>query len=395
MGGRLITTIGGGAALWLQSGLVWADYAINFQTPESPVAQQIYHLHTLILWVCLGIFVVVFGAMFYSIFKHRKSAGHQAAHFHENTTVEIIWTIIPFFILIGMAYPATKTVLAMKDTSDPDMSIKVTGYQWKWEYEYMDTGIKFFSALATPREQIDNQSAKDPHYLLEVDHPLVVPTGKKIRVLVTANDVIHSWWVPAFGVKQDAIPGYIRDSWFEVEKPGIYRGQCAELCGKDHGFMPIVVEAMEPAKYQEWVAQQKAKAVVAAADDNKVYTLDELKQRGEKVYTANCAACHQANGQGIPGNFPPLVDGTPFTASPDLTDRLAQHGFWKDGKIVLGPKPQHLDIVMNGVPGTAMQAFGKQLSDVDIAAVVTYERNTWGNHTGDVIQPSEVKALRK
>jgi cytochrome c oxidase subunit 2 len=395
MTSRLITRGGGVAALASFSLNASADYALNLQQPVNPIAHQIYDLHTLILWVCLGIFIVVFGTMFYSILNHRKSLGHKAAHFHENTTVEVIWTIIPFFILIGMAWPATKTVLAMKDTTNPDMTVKITGYQWKWEYDYQKEGIHFFSMLATPRDQIENKANKDEHYLLEVDNMMVVPTGKKIRLLLTADDVIHSWWVPAFGVKQDAIPGFIHDTWFEVDKPGIYRGQCAELCGKDHGFMPIVVEAKTPEDYAKWVDEQKAKSAAAVEDPNKVYDMADMLARGEKVYAANCAACHQANGQGIPGAFPPLIDGAAYAAAPEMTAALAQHGFWKGGKIVLGPKDQHIAIVMHGVPGTAMQAFGKQLSATDLAAVVTYERNSWGNKTGDLIQPSEIQALNK
>lgn len=231
----------------------------NLQPPQSPIAAQIYDLHTIILTICVVIFVVVFGFMFYAVFKHRKAAGHQAAHFHENTTVEIIWTVIPFFILVGMAYPATKTVIEMKDTSAPDMTVKVTGYQWKWHYDYLNEGIGFFSNLATPKEQIEGRAPKSETYLLEVDNPMVVPVGKKVRVLVTAGDVLHAWFVPAFGVKQDAIPGFIRDTWFKAEKTGVYRGQCAELCGKEHGFMPIVVKVVEQAEYDRWVAEQKQK----------------------------------------------------------------------------------------------------------------------------------------
>ena len=370
---KMIRRMGGGAALALYSMLAQAEYAINLQVPETIIAHEIFGLHTLILWVCVGIFVVVFGAMFYSIIKHRKSVGHEAAHFHENTTVEIIWTIVPFLILMGMAYPATQTVLAMRDTSAPDMTVKVTGYQWKWGYDYQKEGIKFISTLSTPRDQIDNKAAKGEHYLLEVDNPMVVPTGKKVRVLLAANDVIHAWSVPAFGIKQDAIPGFIKDVWFKVDKPGTYRGQCSELCGKDHGFMPIVVVAKEPAEYAKWVETEKAKIAATQQDAGKVFALAELKAMGEKVYATNCAACHQANGKGIPNVFKAL-DGSP---------------------VATGPKLAHIETVMHGRTGTAMQAFDKQLSDTDIAAVVTYERNAWGNHTGEVIQPSEIKALRK
>ncbi|MGH8754095.1 MAG: cytochrome c oxidase subunit II [Burkholderiales bacterium] len=359
--------------LVLYAGLAQSAYQLNLQQPETPIAQQIFDLHTLILLVCLFIFCTVFGVMFYSIFKHRKSLGHQARQFHESTTIEILWTIIPFFILVGMAYPATKTVLAMKNASNPDMTIKVTGYQWKWGYDYLQDGISFYSTMTTPQDQIYGRAPKGEHYLLEVDKPLVVPVGKRVRVLITADDVIHAWWVPAFGVKQDAIPGFIRDSWFKVDKPGIYRGQCAELCGKDHGFMPIVVEAKEQKDYELWLAEQKQRQAATQVDTSKTFTPEELKTQGEKVYNTNCAVCHQANGKGIPGAFPAL-DGS---------------------KIATGPKADHLNSVMNGKPGTAMVAFSKLLTDVEIASVITYERNAWNNKTGDAIQLSEVKALRK
>lgn len=253
---------------WAASQSALAEYAYNLQTPASKVAQDVFQLHNLIMLVCLGIFIVVFGAMFYSLLKHRKSVGHKAAHFHENTTVELIWTVIPFVILMGMAYPAAKVVINMKDTSNPDMTIKVTGYQWKWGYKYLNDDISFYSTLATPRDQIDGTAAKGEHYLLEVDEPMVVPVGKRVRLLITANDVIHSWWIPALSTKQDAIPGFIRDSWFKADKIGTYRGQCAELCGKDHGFMPIVVEVVSEADYKAWVAKKKGAAATAAAGDN-------------------------------------------------------------------------------------------------------------------------------
>lgn len=364
------------AALYSGLGMAAADpHQLNLPEPQTIIARQIYDQHTMLLWICLVIFIGVFGVMFYSVFKHRKSLGYKAANFHHSTTVEIIWTIIPFFILIGMAYPATKTVIAMKDTSSPDITIKATGYQWKWGYDYITgegEGISFLSALSTPKAQIDNAAPKGENYLLEVDNPVVVPVGKKIRVLLTANDVIHAWWVPALGAKQDAIPGFIRDIWFTADNPGTYRGQCAELCGKEHGFMPIVVEVVEPAKYAQWVAEQKKKSAATAVDVNKVFTAEELKAEGEKVYGANCVACHQANGKGLPGTFPPL----------------------EGSKLSNGPKADHINIVVNGKTGTAMAAF-KHLSDVQIAAVVTYERNSWGNTAGDVVQPSEINEFRK
>jgi len=370
---KLIKKIGGGLALTMYSLLSHAEYAINFQKPVTETARQISGLYTATMWIILGIAIVVYGAMFWSILKHRKSVGHKAAHFHHNTMVEIVWTTIPFIILIAMAYPATKAVIEMKDTSSPDMTVKITGYQWKWEYDYQQDGIKFMSVLSTPRDQLENKAAKGENYLLEVDNPLVVPVGKKVRVLLTANDVIHAWWVPAFGLKQDAIPGFVRDSWFKADKVGTYRGQCAELCGKDHGYMPIVVEVKEQAEYDKWVADQKVKVASASQDEGKVYSLPELVTMGEKVYTATCAPCHQPTGKGLPPVFPAL-DGS---------------------KMVNGPKLDQIDRVMNGKAGTAMQAFAKQLSDKDMAAVITYTRNAWGNKTGEAIQSSEIKALRK
>jgi cytochrome c oxidase subunit 2 len=359
------------SALLLVSNLASANYAVNFQKPVTAVAAEVYHLHMLIMMVCVGIGIVVFGAMFYSILMHRKSRGHKAATFHESTTIEIIWTAIPFLILVSMAIPSTAALIKMYDDSAPDLTIKITGYQWKWQYEYPEQGIKFFSNLSTPRDQIENKAPKDANYLLEVDNPLVVPVGKKIRFVVTGNDVIHSWWVPALAIKRDAIPGFINDSWTRVDEPGTYRGQCAELCGKDHGFMPIVVKAVSDDEFQKWTSVKKAEMVASAADSNKVWTKDELMKHGAQVYQT-CAACHQPTGLGLPGVFPAL----------------------KGSKIVNGPVAGHLNIVMHGKPGTAMQAFANQLSDADIAAVVTYERNSFGNHTGDVIQPSQVKALR-
>jgi len=352
----------------------------NLQPPVSIIGEQIYDLHTLIMWIIVAIFVLVFGVMTVAIIKHRKSVGHQAQQFHENTTVEIVWTVIPFIILIGMAYPATKTVIAMKDTSNPDVTIKATGYQWKWGYDYLQEGVSFYSNLATPREQIDGHNTEarrnNPNYLLEVDNPVVVPVGKKIRIITTANDVIHAWWIPAFGVKQDAIPGFVRDTWFRADKVGTYRGQCAELCGKDHGFMPIVVQVVEQDKYTQWVAaaKQKMGATPAAAADEpgKQWSMEDLHAQGSKVFAANCVACHQATGMGVPGTFPALVGS----------------------KVVTGPKEEQIKVVLNGRPGTAMAPF-KHLSDVEIASVITYTRNNWANKTGDMVTPADVKALRK
>jgi cytochrome c oxidase subunit 2 len=353
-------------------GVAFAAWDVNFQQPVTPIAQQMFDLNIYIFWVCVVIFIAVFGVMFYSIFKHRKSVGHKAAQFHENTTVEIVWTVIPFLILLFMAWPATKTILAMKDTTGSDLTIKVTGYQWKWGYDYLQDGFGFYSSLATPLAQIENREAKGPNYLLEVDRPLVVPVDTKVRVIITANDVLHAWWVPAFGVKQDAIPGFVRDTWFKAEKTGIYRGQCAELCGKEHGYMPIVVEVKSKADYATWVGEQKKVASASAEDPAKVWTEAALAELGAKVFAGNCAACHQANGKGVPGAFPAL-DGS---------------------KIVNGPPEAQLQLVLNGKPGTAMASF-KQLSNTEIAAVIAYTRTAWSNKTAQFVQPAEVKVARK
>ncbi len=350
----------------------------NLQEPNSALGQSIYDLHTMILWVCVAIFVGVFSVMFYSVFKHRKSVGHKAANFHENTLVEVIWTVIPFIILIGIAVPATRTLLHQRDTSAPDLTIKVTGYQWKWGYDYLQgegEGISFLSTLSTPRDQIDGTAPKGEHYLLEVDEPLVVPVGKKVRLVITAADVLHAWWVPALAVKQDAIPGFVRDSWFKAEREGVFRGQCAELCGKDHGFMPIVVHVLSEANYAKWVGERKQKMAAGADDLNKPWTADELKSRGAQVFAQNCVACHQGDGMGIPGTFPALNGSKVVTGATEGSIATVLHGVARDGK------------------PTAMQAF-KQLSDVEIAAVVTYARNAWDNKAGDAISPADVKAAR-
>jgi cytochrome c oxidase subunit 2 len=350
----------------------------GFQTPQTLVAHQIYDLHAVVLGICVAVAAGVFAFMFYAILRHRRSVGHQAKQFSDNRALTILWTAIPLLIVVGLAFPATRTVIAMKDTSSPDMTIKIVGYQWKWRYDYLGQDVSFYSDLATPRAQIENTANKGENYLLEVDNPLVVPVGKKVRILLTANDVIHSWWVPAFGVKQDAIPGFVRDSWFKVDTPGTYRGQCAELCGKEHGFMPVVVQALPEEQYKTWLAEQQNKNKVAAAASNaaaaKTYSLDELKTEGEKVYGGSCVACHQANGQGVPGAFPALARGP----------------------ITTGPIADHVDIVMNGSKkNPAMAAWKGQLSDLQLAAVITYERNAFGNTMGDMVQPKDIVAARK
>ena len=359
-------------ALWFPQ-RSFAEFNVNLPPPASDLAQDIFDLHSTILWICAAIMVVVFVPMFIALVRHRKAAGHQPAKFHDNLRLEILWTIVPVLILIGMAWPATKLIVAMKDTDQPDLTIKVTGHQWKWEYEYLGDDIRFISNTSTPKAQIDGTEPRGENYLLEVDNPLVVPAGKKIRLVLTSSDVIHTWWVAAFGVKQDAIPGFIRDTWFKVDQPGTYRGQCAELCGVGHGFMPVVVNVVAPEEFAAWKDGQKTQLAAAAANASKTYELAELKAMGEKVYATYCTACHQENGMGLPGAFPAL------NKSP----------------IAVGDKAAHIDIVMNGKDKTAMAAFGALLSDVDIAAVVTFERNHWDNKTGDVVQPADIAARRK
>ncbi len=362
--------------LMLVSMQSWAEYQLDLRPGVTSFSQGAYGIHTLVMWICVVIGIIVFGVMIYSIIMHRKSRGHEAAKFDDNLTVEIVWTIVPFIILGFMAVPATKVLLAMEDVSNSDMSIKITSYQWKWHYDY-NVGenaqdISFFSNLSTPMEEIQNKATKNENYLLEVDNRVVIPINKKVRLLFTSNDVIHAWWIPAFGVKKDAIPGYINESWVKTDKIGTYRGQCAELCGTNHGFMPIVVDVVSEADYATWVAGQRQQAAAAEASSNKTWTMAELMEHGKTVYTTNCLACHQAAGEGIQPMFPGL----------------------KGSAIATGDVAKHIDVVVNGVSGTAMQAFGAQLNDADLAALVTYERNAWGNDTGDIVQPAAIKAAR-
>ena len=346
----------------------------NLREGVTNISQDVYDLHMLMFWICTGIGVLVFGAMFISMYLHRKSRGAKAANFHESVKVEVAWTVIPVIILVFMAVPAAKTLISMEDVSEPDVTVLVTGSQWKWHYKYMDNDVEYYSLLATQQEQIYNKFDKGENYLLEVDRPLVIPTGQKVRFLVTSDDVIHSWWVPDFAVKKDANPGFINEAWARVNEPGIYRGQCAELCGKDHGFMPVVVIAKEPAEYEAWINEQEDIQRRAKEEEQKLLALnmsmEELMEVGERVYLSACAACHMPTGQGLPGVFPAL----------------------KGSEMATQDIPGHIDIVLNGKAGTAMQAFGKQLSLRDIAAVITYERNAWGNDTGDVIQAKDVNA---
>jgi len=348
---------------------------LNLVAPVTSIAQGQHYLHNVLLWVCLAIFVAVFGVMFYSVFAHRKSKGAKPADFHESTTVEIVWTIVPFIIVIGLGAVATGEVIAQKDTSNADVTIKATGYQWKWGYDYVKgegEGISFLSTISTPEDQIRGNEEKSVTYLTEVDNSLVVPVDSKVRIITTANDVIHAWYVPAFGVKQDAIPGFVRDLWFKAEKVGTYRGYCTELCGKNHAFMPIVVDVKSAEDYSNWVQGKQQEMLANLDDPNKEWTLAELTARGEKVYASNCVACHQASGQGVPGAFPSLIGSAK----------------------VVGASADQIAILLNGVQGAAMASF-KQLSDVELAAVATYTRNAWGNEAEEsIIQPKQFMQAR-
>ncbi len=356
---------------------VRAQARLNMTEGVTDISQKVYGLHMTILIICAVIGLLLFGVMFWAIIHHRKSKGARAAQFHESTKVEILWTLIPFVILIAMAVPATRTLVAMEDSSQSDLTVQITGSQWKWHYRYFDEGVEFYSLLATLPQQIEGRVTKGKNYLLEVDHPLVLPTDRKIRFLITSDDVIHSWWMPAFAVKKDAIPGFINEAWTRINQPGLYRGQCAELCGKDHGFMPIVVDARTPEEFDGWLANIRAEQAAAKAAEQELVamemTRDELMQLGEQVYQRSCAACHQANGEGIPGAFPAL----------------------KGSELVLNDRAAHIDIVLYGKAGTAMQSFDKQLALKELAAVITYERNAWGNDTGDLVQPGDIHQARQ
>ena len=362
-------------SLLLSSSWAHADWTVNMREGVTAISRDVYSLHMIIFWVCVVIGVLVFGVMILSMLMHRKSLGVKPADFHHSTKLEIIWTIIPVVILVVMAIPSTATLTAMYDASEADIDIEVRGLQWKWQYTYLNDDpekeVSFISSLLTPSEEIYNETRKRENYLLDVDNEVVIPINKKIRFLITSQDVIHAWWVPDFAVKKDAIPGFVHESWAIVEEPGIYRGQCAELCGKQHGFMPIVVRAVEQAEYEEWLVgkQEEAKAVFETV--GKEWTQEELMVKGEEVYTRVCSVCHQANGQGLPPAFPSLV-GT---------------------GLAVGSMQEHIDIVLHGKAGTAMQSFSSQLNAAEIAAVVIYERNAWGNDMGDMIQPREINAM--
>jgi cytochrome c oxidase subunit 2 len=373
----------------LLPGIAAAEYKFSFPEPVTPIARETLHIHNEFMLIITLLFVVVFAIMIYSMIKHRKSVGHAPSKFTGPTgAMQWFWALIPFAILLFidfvlMGIPAVQAIISMEDTKTrADMVLKVTGMQWKWQYEYPEAGIKFISTMSTPRAQIANAEAKGEHYLLEVDKPVVLPVGKKVRILLTSTDVIHTWWVPQFGVKRDAIPGFLRETWVLIEKPGIYRGQCAELCGKDHGFMPVVVHAVPEPEYLAWIEQQKAEAAATAGSADRAWSSEELIAEGKVVYDKVCVACHQDQGQGVPPVFPALA-GSKIVGGPLLD---------MNGKII---PDSHVDRVFSGKAGTAMQAFRETLSDVELAAVITYERNSFGNKSGDMIQPAQIKALRQ
>lgn len=367
---------------WLtasQSLFAATDYwKMNMRRGVTPLSKDMYDLHMVGLGVCAVIGVIVFSVMIYSLIHHRKSKGYVPATFHDHPRLELVWSAIPFLILVSLAFPATQILMRLEDNRDSDVTIKVVGSQWKWQYQYLDQGISFYSSLSTPYAQIQNKEAKGQWYLLEVDNPVVVPVNKKIRFLVTSTDVVHSWWVPALGVKRDAIPGFMHEAWAWIEKPGIYRGQCAELCGINHGYMPIVVKVVSEDEFNQWVGQQakvedKYAVTQVAPVDQTAMTRAELMKLGKEKYQVICAACHQANGKGIPPLYPAL----------------------QRSSISVGyPISRHIDLILNGLPGSAMQPYKNQLTDREIAAITTYERNAWGNNTDDLVQPAEVAKER-
>lgn len=364
------------AALTLFSTNLQAAWELNMPRGVTQISRDTYDLHMQIFWWCVAIGVGVFGVMLWSIINHRKSKGAVSATFHESVKVEIIWTIVPFIILILMAIPATRVLTQAYDNTESDLDIQVVGYQWRWEYKYLrenpdDEEVSFFSVLSTPREQINNLLPKEEHYLLEVDKPLVIPINKKVRFLLTSNDVIHAWWMPAFAIKKDAIPGFINEAWTRVDEPGIYRGQCAELCGLDHGFMPIVVQAVEQDEYDAWYAEKQETARVTREMANNVVTMEESLAAGEQIYNTTCVGCHQPGGTGLPPAFPALAGSS----------------------VVTGDLRANIDVIIHGRPGTAMAPFGRQLNPIQLAAIVTYIRNSFGNTTGDLVQPADINTI--
>jgi cytochrome c oxidase subunit 2 len=392
---------GGGAAV-AAFGPAWAHARAfyNFQTPVTPIARDVLYIHDLFLVIITVLFLMGTGTLLYSVWAHRYRRNRVPASFTGPIgRKQWIWASVPFGALLILDYavlgiPALHSIMALADTRGSALTIKVTGHQWNWQYEYPSYGIGFTSTLSTPQDQIADEAPKDKHFLLEVDHPLVLPTHEKVRIILASADVIHAFWVPSFGIKQDAVPGYLRETWVEIDKAGTYRGQCAELCGVGHAFMPIVVKAMDRPAFDEWLSREEAAAAVQRAASGATYTREQLIAAGKQVFDANCAACHQANGMGLPGAFPPIAGGHPFVAAPPMTEPLEARGFYKDGDIVVGPVANHIRIVLQGIPGTPMPSFASQLSAADIAAVITYERNDFGNHTGEAVEPAQVAAMK-
>ncbi len=350
--------------------------ALNMREGVTQVSRDVFELHMLIFYICVAIGAVVFSVMFYSLFRYTKKRNPNPSTFHESTKLEVAWTVVPFLILIAMAVPASKTLTEIYDDEEGEINIQVVGYQWKWEYKYLEDDINFFSNLSTDQDEIYNLVPKGENYLLEVDEPLIIPVDTRVRFLITANDVIHSWWVPDFAIKQDAIPGFINTAWTRAEETGIYRGNCTELCGKNHGFMPVVVKVVEKDEYNDWVLAKKEEAIKLAELTEKEWSLAELSERGEGVYQKNCVACHQMNGEGLPPIFPALAGSD----------------------IVMFDKNRNVEILMEGVHGAAMQSFANQLSEVDMAAVITYTRQAWGNAEngdGEYVVPSDIVEYKK
>ncbi len=377
-----MTTFAGGSRIGLASlvfcGVPYVSLAakMDMRPGVTEMSMRIQQIHHMSLWICVVVGIIVFGAMFYTMFAHRRSKNPKPATFTDSTLVEVVWTVIPVLILIGMAVPATTALIDIEDAENSDMTVLITGSQWKWHYRYLDSDISYYSNIATPDTQIDNLEPKDEHYLLDVDNPLVLPTNRKVRFLITSDDVIHSWWIPDFAVKQDAIPGFINEAWTEIPVTGTFRGQCTELCGMGHAYMPIVVEAIPEADFDAWIEEQRIAAELAGeaavAARAKSWTMGELMPMGEEVFVKHCATCHERDGMGQGVKYPALIGSA----------------------ITTGPVIDHLDRVMNGKADTEMQAWAPQLSDLEIAAVITYERNSWGNDTGDVVQPITIYEAR-
>ncbi len=398
---RLQIVLAGTAMGAFVTNTVRAKAFYNFPTPVTPVAEDTLFIHDLFLAIITVLFIIALGVLLYSVVRHRRSRNPEPATFTgPRTRRQWMWSAVPVLVMIVIDYivlgiPSVEAIMTLSNKGHDRLVVVATASQWKWHYAYPRYGIGFNSVLSTPRDEIYGNAPKDKHFLLEVNHPLVLPTGEKVGIVLKSTDVIHGFWVPAFGIKQDVIPGYLRKTWVKIDRPGTYRGQCSELCGVGHSFMPIVVVAKTPAAFHEWVVAEQAREAGARAAATQTWSRQRLMTRGKVVFDRNCAVCHQASGLGIPGTFPPIATGHPFSASKALLDKLSARGFYKDGRIVEGPLSNHIDIVLHGIPGTPMPAFGKQLNASDIASVITYERNAFGNRTGQVVQPSRIVAARR